>query len=137
MLATTHKVEYHEVDPMGVVNNAYYIVWMETARINALDSAGLSYKVMEEQGFFGATLSVSCDYKRSARFGQTVEIEPTLAELDERFFTINYTIRDADSKKERAIATSKHCFIGFDGKMISLAEQNPTLYEQIKALLGK
>ena len=137
MQATLHKVEYHELDPMGVVNHANFIQWMENARIDALDSAGLSYKVMEEQGFFGATVAVSCEYKRSVRFGQTVEIEPTLSELDGRFFTISYVIRDANSKKERATATSKHCFVGFDGKLMSLEETNPQLFQQIKALLGK
>lgn len=137
MTPTIHKVEYHEADPMGVVNNAYYFLWMETARINSLDEAGMNYKAMEDGGFFGVTLSNHCEYHRAVRFGQTVEIEPVLAEVDERFMTINYTIRDADSKKECATATSKHCFVGLDGKMLSLAEAAPELFEHIKTLIGK
>lgn len=131
------KVQYYETDQMGVVHHSNFIRWMESARIDALDKAGLTYKKMEEEGFFGATLAVSCEYRRSVRFGQTVEIECKLKEMDERFMTISYTIRDANSKKERAFGESKHCFLGFDGKMISLETEKPELFESIKALLSE
>ena len=137
MQPTIHKVEYYETDQMGVVHHSNYIRWMETARIEALDGAGLSYKTMEENGFVGVTLAVSCEYRRSVRFGQTVETEAVLTDMDEKFFNISYVIRDADSKKERAFGTSKHCFIGIDGKMISLKEANPELYAKLSSFVGK
>ena len=132
-----HKVDFYETDQMGVVHHSNYIRWFETARIDALDQAGLTYAKMEEDGLFGVTLSVSCEYRRSVRFGQTVEVEPVLTDVDDRFMTIHYVVRDADSKKERATGDSKHCFVGLDGKMLSLKEQDPTLYESIRNLIGK
>jgi len=132
-----HKVDFYETDRMGVVHHSNYIRWFETARIDALDQAGLTYAKMEEDGLFGVTLSVDCEYRRSARFGQTVEVEPVLTDVDDRFMTIHYVVRDADSKKERATGNTKHCFVGLDGKMLSLKETDPALYANIQALIGK
>ena len=132
-----HLVQYYETDQMGVVHHSNYIRWFETARIDALDQAGLTYAKMEEDGLFGVTLSVSCEYRRSVRFGQTVEVEPVLTDVDDRFMTIHYVVRDADSKKERAAGDTKHCFVGLDGKMLSLQEADPALYQNILALIGK
>lgn len=132
-----HKVDFYETDQMSVVHHSNYIRWFETARIDALDQAGLTYSKMEEVGLFGVTLAVSCEYRRSVRFGQTVEVEPVLTEMDDRFFTIRYTVRDAETKKERATGESKHCFVGFDGKMLSLKEADPALFESITSLIGK
>lgn len=130
------KAQYYETDQMGVVHHSNFIRWMESARIDYLDRAGLTYQAMEDGGFFGVTLSVSCEYRRPVRFGQTVEIECVLKEMDERFMTIGYTIRDAASKKDRAFGESKHCFVGIDGKMISLQDTNPELCSQIQSLLN-
>jgi len=133
----THKVQFYETDQMGVVHHSNYIRWFEEARIDCLDRAGLTYSKMEENGFFGATLAVSCEYRRSARFNQTVEIEAVLKECDDRFMTITYVVRDSESKKERATGESKHCFIGIDGKMVSIKEQDPELYQNILNLIDK
>lgn len=132
-----HKVDFYETDQMGVVHHSNYIRWFETARIDALDQAGPTYAKMEEDGLFGVTLSVSCEYRRSVRFGQTVEVEPVLTDVDDRFMTIHYIVRDADSKKERATGDTKHCFVGLDGKMLSLKETDPALFDSICALIGK
>lgn len=132
-----HQVEYHETDQAGVVNNTYYYHWMENARIYALSEGGLSYAVMEENGLFGVTLANSCEYRRGIRFGQTVEIKTVLTDMDDRFFNIKYTIMDADTKKECAYGTSKHCFCGFDGHMISLKEVNPALYDELSSHIGE
>lgn len=132
-----HRVEYFETDQAGVINNANYYHWMETARIEALSAAGISYKVMEENGFFGITLANSCEYRRAIRLGDTVEIEAVLTDMDDRFFNFSYSIRDAQSKKDKAFGTSKQCFVGFDGKMLSLKDVNPELFEHLKTFIGK
>ena len=47
-----HKVDFYETDQMGVVHHSNYIRWFETARIDALDQAGLTYAKMEEDGHY-------------------------------------------------------------------------------------
>ena len=68
-----HKVLYRECDMMRVVNNSVYVGWMEDARVDALAQLGLNYNGMEENGFAGPVLSLSVDYKSSARFGDDVD----------------------------------------------------------------
>lgn len=137
MHGITHKVEYFETDQAGVVNNANYYHWMETARIESLAAAGISYEVMEENGFFGITLANSCEYRRAIRLGDTVDVEIVLTDMDDRFFNFKYTISDHESGKDKAYGTSKQCFCGFDGKMISLKDIKPELFEQLKSYIGK
>jgi acyl-CoA thioester hydrolase len=137
MSTTLHKVKYFETDQSGFVHHSNYFRWFEDARVEALPTFGLSYSKMEEAGFIGVVVSASCEYRRAVRFGQTVEIVSQLKEMDERFMLISYLVRDADSGKERAYGETKLCFVGLDGKMISLKEADPELYASILRFLDE
>ncbi len=132
-----HDVKYYETDQSGFVHHSNYFHWFEDARIKGLEAVGLTYSKMEEGGFVGVVVSASCEYRRAVRFGDRVEIIPKLEEMDERFMLITYVVRDAESGKDRAYGNTKLCFVGFDGKMLSLKEANPELYSTIWQYVGK
>ena len=71
-----HKVQYYETDQMGVVHHSNYIRWFEEARTDLLERAGLGYDKMEERGIMVPVLAVSCEYKSSVRYGESVAIIP-------------------------------------------------------------
>ncbi len=48
-VTTTHRVNYSEVDQMGVVYHANYLVWLDVARCELLRQAGMSYRELEEE----------------------------------------------------------------------------------------
>lgn len=135
MSSVFHTVKYYETDQSGFVHHSNYFRWFEEARVEALGDFGLSYSKMEEEGFVGVVVSASCEYKRAVRFGQTIEIISKLEALDERFMLISYSVNDASSGKERAYGETKLCFVGLDGKMISLKESSPDLYAAILKFL--
>ena len=66
------KANYYETDQMGIVHHSNYIRWFEEARLYYMEAIGLPYELMEEAGIFIPVLGVSCDYKVSVRFAETV-----------------------------------------------------------------
>ena len=97
-----HKVLYRECDMMRVVNNSVYVGWMEDARVDALAQLGLNYNGMEENGFAGPVLSLSVDYKSSARFGDDVDIT-------DQIILSGVERRAAESVPSRINALFKRC----------------------------
>lgn len=106
-----HKVLYRDCDMMGVVNNAVYVHLMEDARVDALSQLGLEYKGMEANGFAGPVLSLSVDYKNSARFGDEIEITVSFDRYTGARLFLSYTISEKGTGKLYATAKSEHCFI--------------------------
>lgn len=72
------KVRYAETDQMGVVYHGNYAQYLEIARIDWLESIGISYKKMEDQGVMLPVFELKLIYKKSAKFDDTLKIETTL-----------------------------------------------------------
>ena len=54
------KANYYETDMMGVVHHSNYLRYFEEARIAFMDSLGIPYKELEENGIMSPVLSVQC-----------------------------------------------------------------------------
>ena len=63
MTPCEHKVQYYETDGMGIVHHSNYIRWFEEARVDLLEQLGFGYDRIEEAGYSGPVLEVSCQYK--------------------------------------------------------------------------
>ena len=63
MVPYDHKVQYYETDGMGIVHHSNYIRWFEEARVDLLEQLGFGYDRIEEAGYSGPVLEVSCQYK--------------------------------------------------------------------------
>lgn len=69
---STHQVEvrvrYSETDQMGVVYHGNYIPFFEIGRVEWLRDKGISYKTLEENGIALPIVSMTLNYKKSARY---------------------------------------------------------------------
>lgn len=74
------KVRYAETDQMGVVYHGNYAQYLEIARIDWLQSLGISYKSMEEKGVMLPVYELRLQFKKSAKFDDVLRIETTLLE---------------------------------------------------------
>ena len=63
MVPYDHKVQYYETDGMGIVHHSNYIRWFEEARVDLLEQLGFGYDRIEEAGYSGPVLEVSCSTK--------------------------------------------------------------------------
>lgn len=68
------RVRYAEVDRMGLLHHANYLVYLEQARIDLLRSAGFSYKDLEDQGYYLVLTRIEIRYRRPAGFDDLLTI---------------------------------------------------------------
>ncbi len=73
------RVQYHEVDPLGHVNNSVYLLWCEQALINALRAAGWPPERFASDGFAMRPLANEIEYFRSALDNEPIWIVSRLA----------------------------------------------------------
>ena len=78
--STNVKVRYAETDQMGVVYHGNYAQYLEIARIAWLQTLGISYKKMEEEGVMLPVYELKLKFLKSARFDDELRIETFLKE---------------------------------------------------------
>jgi acyl-CoA thioester hydrolase len=76
---TKIRVRYAETDRMGLLHHANYLVYFEQARTELLRSQGLTYKDVEDQGFFLVIASVEVKFKSPARYDDVLTIKTTVS----------------------------------------------------------
>lgn len=86
------KVRYGETDKMGVVYHGNYPQYLEIARIEWLESLGISYKMMEEQGVMLPVYNLNIRYKKSAQFDDVLTIVTTLRNIPTVRIVFDYKI---------------------------------------------
>ena len=127
--AYERRAQYYETDQMGVVHHSNYIRWFEEARVDFLRQAGAGYEKMEADGIISPVLSVSCQYKTMVRFDDQVVIRLGILSYTGIKLCISYEVRDRESGEIRCIGESSHCFLGKDGKPVSLKRQYPEYHK--------
>jgi acyl-CoA thioester hydrolase len=104
-VTTTHRVNYSEVDQMGVVYHANYLVWLDVARCELLRQAGMSYKELEEErGYFLAVSEVRVRYRRAARYDDLLRVRCWVREVGSRKVGFGYAVEHADRNELLATA---------------------------------
>jgi acyl-CoA thioester hydrolase len=131
-----HKVQYYETDQMGVVHHSNYVRWFEEARTDLLDRAGLGYAEMEKRGIVVPVLAVSCEYKSSARYGETVVIIPKIEAYTGLRLKVTYRVVDAATGELRAEGETRHAFLDAGFKPARMKKEFPDIHELMEKLTG-
>ena len=116
----THKVQYYETDKMGITHHSNYIRWMEEARVDMLEKINFGYDKLEAQGIISPVVGIECEYKESTRFAENIEIDVKITAYTGVRYTIEYEMRNVETKNIVARGQSKHCFINKDNRPIIL-----------------
>lgn len=111
----TVRVNYSEVDQMGVVYHARYIVWLDMARTEHLRRAGTTYREMEVAGYRLVVADLQMRYRQPARYDDLVRIRCWVRELASRRVTFGYAIELADGG--RLLATGSTAMMVLDTAM--------------------
>lgn len=75
------RVRYAETDQMGVVYHGNYAQYLEIGRVEWLRNLGVSYKKMEELGVMLPVVSLTMNYKKSAKYDELLTIRTILKKL--------------------------------------------------------
>jgi len=84
------RVRYAETDRMGLLHHAQYLVYFESARVELLRAQGLSYRDIEDQGFYLVLTKIEVRYKRPVHFDDLVVVRAivertTSVRIDHRY----------------------------------------------------
>ena len=131
------EVRFRDCDPMGHVNNAVYLTYLEQTRFSHWRSLwGFGTPAVPgavegrlPAGRPGVILAhVECDYKRPAKYGDMLEIRMTVAELGRSSFRYEYEIVDDEG---RTVLTAQTVQVMYD----YAAEKPVPIPDDIRALL--
>ena len=111
----TVRVNYSEVDQMGVVYHARYIVWLDMARTEHLRRAGTTYREMELAGYRLVVGELHMRFRQPARYDDLVRVRCWVRELASRRVTFGYAIELADDG--RLLATGSTAMMVLDATM--------------------
>ncbi len=110
------KVRHYEVDQYGHVNHAQYVHYLEVARIEALETLGLSLPDMRRQGYLILAADLSVKYLAPARSGDTLEIVTYVREIRGARSIWVQEIREAISQRPLVTAEVTGAFATEDGR---------------------
>ncbi|MGI5970121.1 MAG: acyl-CoA thioesterase [Oscillospiraceae bacterium] len=120
---------FYETDMMGIIHHANYILWMEEARTDFMEKAGLGK--LEGIGIQLPVVSLSCRYVSSVRSGDIIEVGTLLAFFNGIRAIYKYEMRDAGSGRLVAAGETVHCFLDErTGMPVNLKKRCPELYER-------
>jgi acyl-CoA thioester hydrolase len=106
-----HRIEvrFSDCDPMGHANNAKYLTYLEQARL-AHWRAAWGFGTREDAP--GVILArVEIDFRRPARYGETLDVRIGVAGIGRTSFTYDYEIVDEGGG---LVATAKSVMVMFD-----------------------
>ena len=89
---TRIRVRYAETDQMGVVHHSVYAVYLEAARVEFLERAGLPYHEVEAQGVYFPVVELALRFRAPARFGEEVLVRTRLVHLTPRDLRFRYRV---------------------------------------------
>lgn len=111
------RVYYRDVDQMRIVYYTRYLEYFEAARTELLRSIGFDVTKVEEMGYFMPVIACHCDYKRSAKFDDELNIVTKINELPRSSMKIEYEVFNS-SKELLITGYTVHSFINSNGKAV-------------------
>jgi len=112
------KVRFNEVDEWGMVWYGNYMAWFEIGRMALLKKFDLLPRQMVELGYVAPVVNLNCDYKQSARTGDTVVIRTTVRKPEIAALIFAFEILHKDSRKLLAKGETTQVLLTTDQKMI-------------------
>jgi acyl-CoA thioester hydrolase len=72
------RVRYAETDRMGLLHHANYFVHFEMGRTELLRQRGLSYREIEDAGYYLVIIDICCKFRKPARYDDTLSLRTTV-----------------------------------------------------------
>jgi acyl-CoA thioester hydrolase len=86
-------VRFVECDQQGVVFNAHYLVWADEAVNTWWESRSVRWAELNRQGLDYLVVASSLEWRSSARWGDTVEVDAEPDRLGRTSLTVRFDIR--------------------------------------------
>lgn len=114
------KVRYSETDQMGVAHNKNYFEWFEIGRTEYCRQKNITYKDIEEQGFYLVVVEAFCKYKKPLRYDEKFIIRVFLESITPKKIEFAYELVTTEEKKLIASGHTVHIVTNSKAKACSL-----------------
>ncbi len=101
-------VRYSETDQMGVAHNKNYFEWFEIGRTEFCRQKKISYKSIEDRGFFLVVVEAFCRYKKALRYDDTFFIQVALQDITTKKVVFSYQLLSEDKQQLMAKGYTTH-----------------------------
>ena len=125
------KINYYETDQMQVVHHSNYARYLEEARLDMMEQAGLPYDKLEELGIIIPVLELHDYYTYALHFGDTIEIYAHIVRLTQVRFNLKYEIKNLKGELLHTAETS-HGFVDTNFRPMSLKRKYPEIYSNLQ-----
>ena len=128
------KAQFYETDGMGIIYHGNYIHWMEEARTNFMEQIGWGYERATEAGIDFALTDISCSYRKTTKFGETLAISLKITKLSPARLVLTYRMVNPETGELHAEGTSSHFFYDRNSqKPVALKKVFPELYQLLQS----
>ena len=119
MFVHTERVRFRDLDPMGHVNNAVFLTYIESARVAFLQHLGAATS-LEEMSIIVARIEI--DFRAPVGLGKDVDISVRASRFGGKSFDLDHELR-VDGE---VVAEAKSVLVAYDygkGQAIELPEE--------------
>jgi acyl-CoA thioester hydrolase len=107
MFVHREPVRFRDLDPMGHVNNAVFLTYVESARIAFLQHLGAA-PTLEDLGIIVARIEI--DFRAPVRLGDEVEVSVSVSRFSEKSFGLDHEL----SVDGTVVAEAKTVLVTYD-----------------------
>jgi acyl-CoA thioester hydrolase len=118
-----HRVDYSEVDQMGVVYHARYLVWLDVARTELLRGTGVSYRDLEARGLYLVVSELQVRHRQPARYDDPIRVRTWIRDLASRRVTFGYAVEHEESGVLLATASTALLVLDHDFRFARLPDE--------------
>jgi acyl-CoA thioester hydrolase len=119
----TLEVRFRDCDPMGHVNNAVYLTYLEQARFAHWRAVwGVDFEGLPADAPGVILARVEIDYRRQAKYGDVLEVRISLERIGRTSFSYGYEVVDQDGA---VVAEAKSVQVMYDytaGRPVPLSD---------------
>jgi acyl-CoA thioester hydrolase len=93
------RIYYEDTDCGGIVYYANYLKYFERARTRYLEDRGLSVAELMKAGWVFVVVHAEVDYRTPARYGDILEIETIVSDMNPAAITFSHVVRERQSRR--------------------------------------
>lgn len=93
------RIYYEDTDCGGIVYYANYLKYFERARTQYLEDRGLSVAELMKAGWVFVVVHAEVDYRTPARYGDILEIETIVSDMNPAAITFSHVVRERQSRR--------------------------------------
>ena len=123
LLRTRRRVEFRDTDAAGIVHFSAFLFWMESAEHELLRGAGLHVFERHADGseYSWPRVSVGCDYRSAARFGDELDIAVSVAAIGRTSVTYRFMFENKGLAVAEGRVVAVRCLMQPGGRLEPVA----------------